>query len=62
MSSGFDVWDNIVNGYKVPKNTPTNLIKRKACEYNAKAVNAILGGLPKTKFVKVMKYDTTKEI
>ena len=51
MSLGFDVWDSIVNGYKIPKNIPIDLKERKEGEYNAKVVNAILGGLSKTEFV-----------
>ena len=60
MSLGFDVWDNVFNGYKIPKNPPIYLIERKVGEYNAKDVNAILGGMSKPEFVKVMNFDTTK--
>ena len=59
---GFDDWDSVVNGYKIPKNPLTDLIERKESEYNVKFMNAILGGLSKTKFFRVMNYDKTKEI
>ena len=48
---GFDDWDSVVNGYKIPKNPPTDLIERKVGEYNAKPINAILGGLSKTELL-----------
>ena len=60
MPLGFDVWESVVNGYTKPKFPPTNILERKAGEYNAKFVNAILCCLKETKFVKVMNYDTTK--
>ena len=62
MSLGFDVWASIINGYVIPKNAPTIDKENKACENNATALNAILGGLENLEFVKVMNYDTTKEV
>ena len=59
---GFDDWDSVVNGYKIPKNTPTYLIEIKENEHNAKSMNAVIRGLSRIEFVKVMNYDTTKEI
>ena len=40
----------------------THFQKIKTCENNVKVVNAILGGLKETEFVKLMNYDTAKEI
>ena len=46
----------------IPKNAPTTDEEKKACENNATTLNAILGGLENLEFVKVMNYDTTKEL
>ena len=62
MSLGFDVWASIINEYVIPKNAPTTDEEKKACENNATALNAILRGLENSEFVKVMNYDTTKEL
>ena len=62
MSLGFDIWANIINGYAIPKNAPKTDEEKKACENNATTLNAILGGLENSKFVKVMNYDTAKEV
>ena len=62
ISLGFDVWESVVNGYTIPKNPPTDLKERKEGKYNAKYFNSILCALKETEFVKVMNYNTTKEI
>ena len=50
-----------MNKYNVPPNPPDGN-GRKLYEDNSKAVNAILSGLTKTIFVKVMHCETAKEI
>lgn len=59
-SLGYDVSMSIKNGYTIPP-TPTNPNTKREYEYNAKAENSILSGLPDTEFVKVMHCTTTKE-
>ena len=49
-------------GYIYPKSPPTDLEGIKQFGYNAKVVNAILAGLARTIFAKVMHCKTTKEI
>ena len=53
----------IVNTYDIPTNPPvSNSLERKHYEDNLKAMNAILSSLARTIFVKVMHYETVKEI
>ena len=60
-SLGFDVWVSVNDGYVIPKSAPTIYEENKACENIATTLNAILGGLENSEFVKVMNYDTAKE-
>jgi hypothetical protein len=62
MDLGCDVWLSMVNGYKEPPTTPSNDVATKLCTYNSRVLNAILGGLPNSIFVKVMHCKSTKEI
>ena len=62
QAQGADVWKAVVNIYDVPANPPTDTHGKKAYEDNSKAMNAILSGLTKTIFVKVMHCETMKEI
>ena len=53
----------IVNTYDIPANPPVaNSLEMKHYEENSKVMNAILSGLTETVFVKVMHYETAKEI
>ena len=53
----------IENTYNIYSTTSTTIATdRKNFEDNSKAMNALLSGLTKTVFVKVMHYDTAKEI
>ena len=52
----------ILNRYDARVNPPTDAQGKKVYEGNSKAMNAILSGLTKTVFVKVMHCDTTKEV
>eukprot|EP00253_Pinus_taeda_P025446 PITA_25446 len=56
------VWDIIETGYTFPSATPTDSAEKKKYETNAKAVNALLGFLSQSEFVKVMQYKSAKEI
>ena len=49
-------------GYQYPASIPTDAVERKKYETNAKAVNALMGILAESEFVKVMQLNTTKEI
>ena len=59
---GVDVWLSIVNGQKVPKNTPTDLDENKLMRCNSKARHVIISGLTPTISRKVMGCNTTKDI
>jgi hypothetical protein len=62
QAQGAKVWKAVLNRYDVPANPPTNTHGMKAYENNSKAMDAILSGLTKTIFVKVMHCETAKEI
>ena len=58
-----DVWKMIVNTYDIPAGpSTTSATERKHFEDNSKAMNALLRGLTEIVFVKVMHYETAKEI
>ena len=63
-AQGADVWKIIVNAYDIPPNPPIDAhsLERKNYEDNLKAMNAILSSPTETIFVKVMHYETMKEI
>jgi hypothetical protein len=62
MALGFDIWKSVVTEYTTPNNPPTDNDMKKANEHNAKATNAILCGLSKSKIFKVMHYESTTDI
>ena len=62
MFIGLAVWMSIKTGYIYPKSPPTDLERIKQFGNNAKFVNAILVGLARTIFSKVMHRKTAKEI
>ena len=49
-------------GYQYPAAVPTDLAEKESYEINAKAIKALLGSLSKSEFVKVMQFNTAKEI
>ena len=51
-----------MNKYNVPANPPLDQAAKKLYEDNSKAMNAILSGLVKKIFVKVMHCETVKEM
>jgi hypothetical protein len=61
-SLGVDIWLSVVNGYKVPKTTPTDPNEKKLMSCNSKARHVILSGLTPTISSKVMSCNTTKEV
>ena len=62
QSLGAEVWEIVEGGYQYPAVVPTDATEKKNHETNAKAVNALLGSLTESEFVKVMQLNTTKEI
>jgi hypothetical protein len=51
-----------MNGFKSPTILQTNAVETKPSENNAKATNAILCGLSKSEFIKVIHCVSTKDI
>jgi hypothetical protein len=62
QSLGADVSAIVEGGYQYPSAVPTDPAERKTYETNAKAVNAMLGSLTESEFVKVMQLNTAKDI
>ena len=62
ISLGFDIWKIVRDGYKEPKDGPVTNNEIADYENNARAVNAILGGLSEPEFFKIMNYTTAKEM
>ena len=62
MSIGLDVWMSGETRYIYPKYPPTDIEGIKQFGYNAKDVNAILVGLARTVFAKVMHCKNVEEI
>jgi hypothetical protein len=61
MALGVDVWDVVETGYIKPVVLASKDDKLES-SFNAKGMNAILNGLAKAKFVKVMHLQTAKEM
>jgi hypothetical protein len=62
IALGVDIWLSVVNGYEVPKNTPTNPDEKKLMSCNSKVVHVIISGLTPIVSNKVMGCSTTKEV
>lgn len=62
MSLSVDIQLSMMDGYQVPSTPPIDVDGRKDFVNNAKAMNVILCGHAKYKFVKVMQCGSTKEI
>ena len=62
QSPGVDIWGIVEGGYQYPTSIPTYGVERKKYEINAKVVEALLGSLSETEFVKVMQLNSAKEI
>ena len=61
-SLGADVWAIVEVRYQYPTAVPTDPTEIKNYETNAKAVNALLGSLTESEFVKVMHLNTAKKL
>jgi hypothetical protein len=48
MSLSMEVWKIVVDGYKIPTTLPTNEASKKNYYSNARAMNAIQGGIAET--------------
>ena len=63
QAQGTDIYKMIENTYNIPSTiSTTSAIDKNNFENNSKAMNALLSGLTETIFVKVMHYETAKEI
>ena len=62
QSMGVDVWAIVEQGYQYPAAIPTDPTEKKNYEINAKVVNALMGSLTESEFVKAMQLNTEKEI
>lgn len=51
---GVDVWAIVEGGYQYLASIPIDIVGKKPYETNAKVINAILGSLTESEFVKVM--------
>lgn len=50
MILGFDVWQFVEDGYKIPNNLPRDEVKKKSYESNEKVKNSILCSLSNSNF------------
>lgn len=62
LSIRVDVWLSVENRYKPPKNPPTDLDEKKACNCNYKARHNILNALSPTIHSKVISFNSSKEV
>jgi hypothetical protein len=62
MALGFYIWKYVEDGYTTPYSPPTNVVAKKLCNDNSRAINSILSGLSINVFVKVMHCKSTKEL
>ena len=62
QTQGIDVWQVVLNGYNALATIPIYVTGKRLYESNSKAMYAILGGLARSKFVKVMHCVSAEEI
>jgi hypothetical protein len=62
MSLGMEIWQIVVDCYKILTTLPTDEAGKKNYYGNDRAMNAIQGGLAEIEFVKVMQLEPEKEI
>ena len=62
MAYVLEMWQSIVNQYEEPTNLARYTTRIRVCSNNSRDINAILGGLSSSVFVKVMHYKYVKEI
>jgi hypothetical protein len=61
-STGFEIWQSIVDGYTTPAVPSTNDKAMKLSQNNSKATNALLNGLGESIFTKVAHCKSAKDI
>ena len=61
MSLGWEVWEATQQDHKLGNQYPTDTVELGEYEGNAKALNAILSGLTKSVFTKVMQCTSAKQ-
>jgi hypothetical protein len=57
---GVDIWYSVLNGYVIPKNSPTDPNEKNLMSCNSKSRHVILGALAPTIANKVMGCNTAK--
>ena len=62
QTQGVDIWQVVLNEYKVPTTIPIDATGKRLYESNSKAMYAILRGLAESEFVKVMHCPSAKKI
>ena len=62
LDIGLDAWMYVETRYKYPKSPPIDPEEKKQFRYNSKVVDAILDGLDRPIFAKVMRCKTSNEI
>jgi len=62
QSLGAVVLSIVERGYQYAITTPTDPAENKSYEANSKAINALFGSLSESEFIKIMHFNTTKEI
>lgn len=62
LSLGPEVWQLVIDGYKVLATPPTDQDGQKVYIANAKALNSITSGITDSEFTKFMNCDSTKEM
>jgi hypothetical protein len=62
LEQGFDVWQEVDDGYKKPTTPTTNKVGKKLSDKNSRDKNVILNGLEESVYVKVMHCEYAKEI
>jgi hypothetical protein len=62
MALGFDIWSVVNNGYTTLTTPHVDTTRKSLSDNNAKSMNAIMCGLRNSKFVKVMRCVSTKEM
>ena len=62
LSQGYHIWEIVEKGYNAQASPSTDEKSKKAVENDAKAKNAIMSGLTKSVYVKVLRCKIAKEL
>jgi hypothetical protein len=60
LALGFDIWQFVVDDYTTPTTPPKDVVGKKICNDNSRAVKGILGELNNSICVKVMHCKSSK--